>query len=265
MNPDLRNRAIWRRAFSDILPLAREAIKEAIDLEDPPAFIDFVVDLFDHTEAKGLPPRWPGSNLVVRALSTPALCPLPEALRLARAAVRLDNRLDSKILRHLTTPARRWPESATDADILHVLEVIDAVSDCERLVFFLMKFVKSPNPRLKSKAVKLIARACRNPGWAKVILSDPDHRTRANLMEGLGLQTGAHVKSLLTEGAKDSAPRVALNALLALSRSGDTLSYQRICELAGDSRPEFQRAAEWALRQIDAATNPSTSVPHQTA
>jgi len=243
-------------------------------LQDPPAFTDFVVGLYSHEESGGANPRWPGSSLVVRAVTTPILCPLPEALQLARAALRLDSQLDTKIVRHLGTPARNWPESASDDDILHVLEVIDAISDCQRLILFLMKWVKAPNPRVKSKAVKLIARACRNPSWAKVILSDPDHRTRANLIEGLGLQTGAQIKAVLIEGTADSDPRVALNALLALSRNGGVRSYQTICKLAHDRRPEFRRAAEWALRQMDAGVtmeqedtgaNPSTSVPHRTA
>lgn len=268
MNPHERNLAIWHGAFSDILPLAREGLQEAFDVHDPPAFSDFVVDLFDHPMSNSKDSRWPGSNLVVRAVTTPALCPLPEALRLAHAAARLDTRLDAKILLHLTTPARAWPESASEGDILHVLEVIDAVSGCERLMIFLMKFVKSPHPRIRSKAVKLIARACRNPGWAKVIMSDRDSRTRANLVEGLGLQTGTHIKALLREAASDPDPRVALNALLALSRNGDTVSHQRICQLARDHRPKFQKAAEWALKQMD--TDPltatlSTTVPHPTA
>ena len=199
---------------------------------------------------------WLDSTLIIRAVTTPALCPLPEALRLARAASRFDNRLDSKILRHLTTPARNWPESAPDSDILHVLEVIDAVSDCERLMLFLMRFVKAPNPHLQSKAVKLIARACRNPGWATVILSDPDARTRANLMEGLGAQDGPQIETLLRQGAADPVARVALNALLALSRKGDTESYQTICRLARDHRPDFKRSADWALKQL-----PATPVP----
>src|SRR5277367_1722972 len=118
MNPNDRNLAIWHGALSDILPMARQAIQESIDLQYPPIFADFVADLFDQAVALGIDSLWPGSSLIVRAVTTPELCSLPDALRLARAAARFDDRLDSKILRHLATPARNWPESATDADIL---------------------------------------------------------------------------------------------------------------------------------------------------
>jgi hypothetical protein len=46
---------------------------------------------------------------------------------------------------------------------------------------------------------------------------------------------------------------VALNALLGLSRNGDTKCYKRICELARDRRPEFRNAAEWALQEIQSS------------
>jgi hypothetical protein len=239
MNETTRNLEVWRAALSQI--------------RNAPPFCDFVENLFDKAVSDGTNSTWLDSTLVVLVVTTPVLCPLPEALRLARAASGFDNRLDSKILLHLNTPARNWPESASESDILHVLEVIDAISDCERLMFFFMQFVKGPNLHLRSKAVKLIARASRNPSWASVILSDPDARTRANLMEGLGTQTGPQIETLLRQGATDPDPRVALNALLALSRNGDKESYETICRLAHDHRPEFQRAAEWALKQVPAS------------
>ena len=252
MNSTEQNLAIWSAVLSDIPNVTRDKIRERIDIQNPPVFGDFMVDLFDHASDEPNP-RWLDSKLVVRAVTTPQLCPLPEALRIAYAAARVDSRIDCKILSHLTTPARDWPESASDADVLHVLEVIESISDCERLVLFLIKFVRSPHPHVRSKAVKLLAGACRNPSWATVILSDPDARTRANLMQGLGSQTGAHIEKLLRQGAKDPDPRVALNALLGLSRNGDTQSYKRICDLTRDQRPEFRKAAEWALQEIQSS------------
>jgi hypothetical protein len=244
MNETDRNFELWRGALAEIRT-------------SPPSFCDFVVDLFDKAATDGRERRWLDSILIVRAITTPALCPLPEALRLARAASRIDDRLDSKILRHLTGPDRRWPESASDNDVLHVLEVIDAISDGERLMLFLIQFTRSANPRLRSKAVKIIARACSSPNWATVILTDPDPRTRANLMEGLGSQTGPQIERLLRQGAADPDARVAVNALLALSKNGDAVSYETICRLAHDHRSTFRKAAEWALKQINPPASPA--------
>ena len=96
MNETTRNIEIWRVALSQ--------------LRSAPPFCDFVENLFDKAVADGVNNASLDSTLIIGIVTTPALCPLPEALRLARAASRLDNRLDSKILRHLTTPARNWPE-----------------------------------------------------------------------------------------------------------------------------------------------------------
>src|SRR5580704_12510317 len=103
MNPTEQNLAIWSAALSDIPHSTRDKIYARIDIQNPPVFSDFMVDLFDHAPDETNRP-W-DSNLVVRAVTTPQLCPLPEALRIAYAAARVDSRMDCKILGHLTTPA----------------------------------------------------------------------------------------------------------------------------------------------------------------
>jgi len=179
---------------------------------------------------------------------------------LARAAARLGDPLDSKIIEHVARASRTWPEEVPEAEIVRTLEVIDAISDCERLVFSLMKFTKLPQPRLRSKAVKLMARGSRNSGWVARVIADPDPRARANLIDGLAEQTGDLV-ALLKQGAQDSHHRVALTSLLALCRGGDQASCEEIRRLAKDGDPNFRRAAEWALGQLQEAAPIQETAP----
>lgn len=247
------NSETWNHVLAGMHPQVRERIEQLIG-EAPPLF-DFMIAPLEEDAAADKPGQLSalllGSGLVIRAITDPALLSAEEAARMARAAARLDDRLDDKILTSLTAGARTWPDDIPETEIVRALELIDAVSDCHRLVIPLVKFVNLPQPHLRSKAVKLIARASRNPGWAELILSDRDPRVRANLIDEMASQTGFYVDALLRQAAHDPHHRVAISALLALAIRGDASARDQIEKLSTGGSPMHRRAAEWALRRLE--------------
>lgn len=250
----ISNGEIWKTLLTEIPSFTRTKIERTINAPDPPPFFEFVVEALEKDAATGKPGELSSllmdSTLVLRVVSDPAMLPLAEAIRLARAAARLDSRLDDKILRRLTDSARKWPDAVPEAEMLHVLEVIDAISDCQRLVIPLMKFAKLRSKELRSKAVKLMGRSNRNAGWVETILSDADPRIRSNLIEGIAAQNWDNADALLRKATHDPHHRVAVTALLALCRSGDQQSCEAIRQLSVDGDPNFKMAAEWALKEL---------------
>jgi hypothetical protein len=73
-----------------------------------PPFFPFVVESIEKDAAAGR--AGPASaalmetGLVARAISDPQILALPDAVRLARAAAKLDDRLDDKLMTRLTGP-----------------------------------------------------------------------------------------------------------------------------------------------------------------
>jgi hypothetical protein len=256
----LSNAEIWSILLEAVSSQARPRIEILFVPKDvQPPFLSFVLEAVERDAAIGhvSPASGPlmDSGLVIHALSEPPFLELADAIRLAKAAVKLDYRLDDKLLNRLTGSSR-WPAGVPKAECVRVLEIIDAISDCQRLVLPLMRFLKLPPHQLRSKAVKLIARARRNPGWAESILADPDPRVRSNLIDGLAQQRGEQIDILLRKGAADPHHRVSIAALLQLCQRGDQPSCEKIRRLAREGDPPNRRAAEWALTKID-SPNPS--------
>jgi hypothetical protein len=253
----LSNDEIWQVLLSDLPRHACARVESLFESEERPPFFAFVVEAIEKDAAIGRAGRSEplmDAGLVARAVSDPEILSLPDAVRLARAAAKLDDRLDDKLLTRLTGPPRDWPGGVPETEIAQVLEVVDEISGCRRLVMPLMKFLKLPQKQLRSKAVKLIARASQNPDWAEMLLKDADPRVRANLIDGIALQNGPQIDILLRKAATDSHHRVAVTALLGLCQRGDQSSCERIQKLALEGDDAHRLAAEWALRQLDPAS-----------
>lgn len=263
MAPVLSSDEIWQALLGALSRHARARVEallgsgEMLGTRELPPFFPFVVEAIEKDAPSGRPGPASSSlmetGLVASAVSDPRILALPDAVRLARAAAKLDDRLDDRLMTRLTGPPREWPRGVPESEIAHVLEVIDEISDCRRLVMPLMKFLKLPQKQLRSKAAKLIARASQNPDWAETILRDADPRVRSNLIDGIALQTGPQIEVLLRKAAADPHHRVAVTALLGLCRRGDQSSCERIGKLALEGDDVHRAAAEWALRQLEPA------------
>jgi len=257
---------LWTVVLAALPDFARSRVERSVG-PNPPSFLEFVMAAFESAESSAKPgplaPVLLESGVVEAAISNPSLLPLEDALRLARAATRLDSRLDYKILATLTGSHRTWPDDVPVLEIMRVLEVVDGISDCRRLAMPLMKFVSLPYRRVRSKAVKLLARASSNAVWADSILHDIDPRVRSNLVEGIARQLGKKADVLLRKAAQDPHHRVAVTSLLALSRLGDVPSREALEKMAIEGSELQRNAAAWALGQL--AATPSKSTPHPIA
>lgn len=128
------------------------------------------------------------------------------------------------------------------------LEVIAAIDTIGRANSLLVRFLRSPNPKIRSRVAESLLKMTKSAETAASLLADPDDRVRANVIEGLWPQAHtAPVQQLLREHAESPVPRIALNALIGLSHGGDPHAAARIAELAMRPNPPMQRAAVWAM------------------
>lgn len=188
------------------------------------------------------------NDLLLTALADPHTFHISAAVALAKNLYRMDPQLDARLLKQVLKDDV-LDQEAYDQDALErVLEVVDAVSDCKRLVPILMKLQRHPEARIRSKVALLLVRAHRNADWLAQQLGNEDPRIRANAIEGLlDTRPGEKEIGMLWEAAKDSHHRVASTALLVLIKSGHTAANEQL-SLMMSSRAELTRAAAaWAM------------------
>ncbi len=132
-----------------------------------------------------------------------------------------------------------------------MLEVVAAIDTVGRANSLLVRFLRSPNPKVRSRVAESLLKMTKSTETAASLLADPDNRVRANVIEGLWPQArSVPVQQLLREHAESPVPRIALNALVGLSYSGDPHAAARIAELAMRPNPPMQRAAVWAMGHL---------------
>jgi hypothetical protein len=253
LSASLSNNAIWRSLLNELTPYNRTRLEGQFASQGFPPFFTFVIEAVDRDAASGRISHATSplmDSVVPSAILNPAILSSADAIRLAKAATKLDDRLDAKLLSRLTDQQRKQLEEIPEGEIARALEIIDEISDCRRLVMPLAKFLKLPQRHLRSKVVKLIARASQNPGWADTLLADADPRVRSNFIDGISLQSGPQIDMLLRRAATDPHHRVATTALLELYRRGDQASLEEIRKMETGGSPAHRCAAEWALRQI---------------
>jgi hypothetical protein len=244
----------------------RTCIEKAIGTRDQPPLFAFVLKTLENDVGKRAPS--PLSALLLRGLVQSVVAneqPLSaeEATRLAQAAAKIDRGFDYKLLAHTASSSPEWPDKVDEDQVMRVLTIVDEISDCQRLVLPLIKFAKLRSMKLRSKAVKLMARGNTNTNWADVVLSDPNPRVRANLLEEFAAQLGRKAEPLLRKASKDLNHRVCTAALLALSRLGDHGSRERLEHFAVEGDTPMRRASVWALLELDSI--PSTEAPRRSA
>lgn len=189
------------------------------------------------------------SDLLLMALADVEAFSLESALALGANLSRLDPQVDSKLLQYALREDRHGEREASSESLERILEILEAISDCTRLVPNLMKLLRRGNERVGSKAARLLARVHRNPGWLNQQMNHEDPRVRANAIEGILLGSpGARELEVVWRAAEDAHHRVQSTALLVLYHNGHQ-------ERAGNSllgltehRVELHRAAgAWAL------------------
>ncbi len=194
------------------------------------------------------------NDVVVSALANPETFPLDSALSLARNLYRMDEHLDARLLRKVLNEDPGATKEVDGIALERVLEIIDEISDCCRLVPYLMKLLRMSNTRIRSKAGLLLARAHRNSEWLREQLLDPDPRVRANTVEGmLSTSPGEKELDVIAPLTKDVHHRVASTALLVLFKNGNSQAGDALEAMASHPSDVFRTAAAWAMGQSEHA------------
>lgn len=188
------------------------------------------------------------NDLLLTALADPHAFHISAAVALAKNLYRMDPQLDARLLKQILKDNALDGETYDQDALERVLEVVDAVSDCKRLVPILMKLQRHPEPRIRSKVALLLVRAHRNADWLAQQLANEDPRVRANAIEGLlDTRPGEKEIGMLWDAAKDAHHRVASTALLVLIKNGHSEAAEQL-SLMASSRVELTRAAAaWAM------------------
>ncbi|MBI4910368.1 MAG: HEAT repeat domain-containing protein [Acidobacteria bacterium] len=189
------------------------------------------------------------NELLLRAVADPEAFPIKTAVTLAANLYQIDQQLDARLLRLVMREGGLGRDP--DSSLVHVLNIIDEISDCTRLVPLLMRLTKHGNNRVRSKAILLLGRVHRNVDWLQQQLSVADPRYRANAIEGLlYAQPGDKEIQLLWAAATDSHHRVATTALRVLHHFGQQRAADQLVELTEHANEEFRAAAAWAFGEI---------------
>lgn len=184
-------------------------------------------------------------DLLFRALCDPELDG-ERAGELAREARLGDSAIDIRL-------ARQLADSNSSVGALapgmaeRLLEIVDRISDGNRLLPSLMRILRHDNPYLRSKAVLMIGRSGRSLSWIQKRLQESDARVRANAIEAIWGVDSPQAGELLEWATRDGNNRVAGNALVGLYRMGESASLARLAKMAGHDVPGFRRTAAWAM------------------
>src|SRR5258708_31124382 len=102
------------------------------------------------------------SDQIVNQLCNPDAFSKEASIELARKLVLFDPKLDTRLVRLLPSRDRALTDPADCATIERVLELLEVVSFCARIVPPLARLLGDPNPRLRAKAALLLGRRVQN-------------------------------------------------------------------------------------------------------
>ena len=170
-----------------------------------------------------------------------------QATSLARKVVSIEPLLDVHLVRRLVDNAAGKVSAIKNAEALHALELVDAISDCSRLGSYLIQFLNHPHDKVRSKAALMLGRSNWNLTRLESLLASDDSRLRANAVESLWGHRHGDVRKILWNATEDPSGRVVINALLGLCLVRDREAHSLLAELAKASDPTLRSGAAWAM------------------
>ena len=185
-------------------------------------------------------------GLLLRALCEP-LIPEQRVRGIIQALMADNAGSDLTMVKAVVESAQSPQPQGAGKALLRVLNNLERVMDARRVAPRLLPLLRHPDPKLRSKAVRIIGRCCRNAHWVARQLADPDPRTRANAMEALWGIADPESRNLLKKAAMDADNRMAGNALLGLYRAGDPSSIGELVRMAANPDAAFRLSAAWAM------------------
>jgi hypothetical protein len=189
--------------------------------------------------------------LASNGLLLPSLChsglSREQALAVARIAQRAGPHVETAIAKRLADSVNPGGGGVQPKDAARLLDILSGISDGSRIQVSLLRLLRHPDARLRSKAVKMIGRGSPSAKWVQARLVDADTRVRANAIESLwGIDT-PEARDLLQASVHDADNRVAGNALVALHGIGDCASIPDFFGMAAHELPRFRATAAWAM------------------
>lgn len=134
---------------------------------------------------------------------------------------------------------------------LQVLSLIDEVSKGRHLGVKLQDLVDHPNPRISSKAIKLLAKTTDDVIFLKRYLANPDPRFVANLVEALWEKPGDSTITVFMLFFQHHVPRIRANAMMGLGLHGKRdLALQGITAMLCSGDAPMIRSALWVCGQL---------------
>jgi HEAT repeat protein len=238
-------------AFSGDRGPAINAVRQ-LQSSDPSGLAHAAIQLLGTVEEKSLPLKnavglLTAGNVLAGLLLNRHILSLETGLALARKAKSIEPLLDIQLVRQLVANSSGKVAAIKNAEALHALELVDAISDCSRLGSYLIQFLNHPNDKVRSKAALMLGRSNWNLARLQGLLESDDSRLRANAVESLWGHRHPDVRKILWSATQDPSSRVVINALLGLCQAGDREAYARLAELANASDPVLRSGTAWAM------------------
>jgi hypothetical protein len=134
---------------------------------------------------------------------------------------------------------------------LKAMQIAQELDICDSLRPALTQLCSDVNPKLRSKAVMVLAE---DPSSAETImdrvLQDLDPRVRANAIEVLEQSKNPQYLPLLAQRARATNSRERANAIKAMHRMKIKTATAALDMMLHDERPEHRISAMWTLKQI---------------
>lgn len=187
---------------------------------------------------------------LIDRLCDPDAFPVSTAIALADQASRVDPQIDMLLARRLVNSDGARRAEASESTGERILAILSAISHGTRLIPILTRVAETFGARVQSKAMLMVGRLARNPGWAQQSFGDLNARVRASVIESLwGAADGIELRNLYRRATKDDHNRVVGNALYGLYLLDDVTVIPRILTLAADTRPVWRSTAAWLIGQ----------------
>jgi HEAT repeat protein len=141
-------------------------------------------------------------------------------------------------------------ESHEQKEFIEKLILSQTRGDREEPISRIVTLFRTPDPKVRSRAARLVGRynSCRS--FIDQRLLDNDQRVRANVIESLWRIDTAHASAVLKVAADDPDHRVRTNALVGLYHSGNPSARQLLIEQSQNPSVSFRAAAAWAMGEI---------------
>lgn len=166
-----------------------------------------------------------------------------EAIEIARLAATVDPSMDVRVATMVAAG-----NSGDARRTARYLEILEAISHPSSLLPLLKSVSGHKDPKVMSKAILMMGRGNRNPGWVKQqLLTQADRRVCANAVESIWGLDSAEAKSVFLSAVQDAHPRVAANGALGLYLAEESHSIELIMELAGNADPTFRASIAWIM------------------